>query len=147
MILSDGSRRRVLVVDNSSDSADSMAMLVNLWGYDTEASYGGAAALEAARAHRPNVVLLDISMPKMDGFQFALRLRAEPAFDQTVVIAVTGHGVDSYRIRAHEFGFDYYLLKPVDLDELQELLVCAASGRTEFVATIASRPAPVLWNS
>jgi DNA-binding response OmpR family regulator len=146
VILSDGSRQRILVVDNLNDAADSMALWLTMWGYDAQASYGGAAALVDAHAHRPNVVLLDIGMPEMDGFQFALRLRAEPAFAETVVIGITGWSTKSCRIRAREFGFDHYLLKPVELDELKELLVCAASGREEFVKTISSRPAPAIWS-
>ena len=129
VILLDGSRQRILVVDNLNDAADSMAMLLRMWGYDAEASYGGAAALEAARARRPSVVLLDIGMPGMDGFQVAQHLRKEPALEETVVIGITGWSTETYRARAREFGFDHYLLKPVDLGELKELLDCAALGK------------------
>jgi CheY-like chemotaxis protein len=143
----DGIRQRVLVVDDNLDTADSMAMLLGMRGFDAEAQYGSAAALEAARVRRPNVVLLDISMPGMDGFQFALRLRADPAFAETVVIGITGWGLDTFRIRAHEFGFDYYLLKPVDCDQLHELLASAAGGREQFVQEMSRRTPAPQWSS
>jgi two-component system OmpR family response regulator len=126
-------RPRVLVVDNVADAADCLALLLRLWGYDAEACYGGAAALEVARADRPQAVLLDVGMPGMDGFQVAQRLRAQPGLADTVVIGITGYGDEACRTQARAVGFDHYLLKPVEPDHLRELLAGAASGRAGCV--------------
>ena len=116
----DATRPYILVVDDLPDAADSLAELITLWGYDAEPLYCGAAALEAARTRRPAAVLLDLGMPRMDGFQVALRLRGLPACGATPVVAVTGH--EALVLQAREVGIDHYLVKPVDLNLLQELL-------------------------
>ena len=118
---------RVLVVDDHADAADSMAMLLELWGYPVKTCYGGAAALETAFTYRPRVVLLDVGMPGMDGFEVARRLRDEPGFARTTVIGISGYANESYRRRALAHGFDHYLAKPVELDYLEELLSRIAS--------------------
>jgi DNA-binding response OmpR family regulator len=118
-----GNRPRVLVVDNMADTADSLALLLRLWGYAAEACYEGSTVLETARTYQPHVVLLDIGMPRMDGFQVAQRLRRLAGARHTVLIAITGYGDKVYRIRAHKMGFYRYLLKPVDPCELHELLI------------------------
>jgi len=116
------SRRRVLVVDNLADAADCLAMLLRLWGYDVQACYGGAEALEIARKYRPQVVLLDIGMPDMDGFEVSRRLRDQAALAGIVIIAISGYGNESERSRGRLAGFDHHLLKPVEPCLLQELL-------------------------
>jgi CheY-like chemotaxis protein len=113
----------VLVVDDLADAADTLVWLIREWGYDAQATYGGSAALAAAELSAPDVVLLDIAMPAMDGFELAHRLRENPRCETTVFIAVTGYGPDTCGDRAPEAGFDHYLLKPVDLDQLQRLLI------------------------
>jgi len=122
----------ILVVDDLEDAADSCAMLLEMWGYTAAVCYDGATALEAAQVFRPRVVLLDIGLPHMDGFQVAQRLREQPGFGNTVIIGITGHGEAAYHRRAHLAGFDHYLLKPVDLDHLQALLGRAAPSRPMF---------------
>jgi two-component system, OmpR family, response regulator len=116
-------RPRVLVVDNDADTADSCALLLRLWGYEAEVCYEGSAALEAARAYPPQAVLLDIGMPGMDGFEVVRCLREEPALRHTVLIALTGYANEACRVRAHESGFHHFLAKPVDPDDLRELLL------------------------
>jgi len=116
----DATRPYILVVDDLVDAADSMSELLALWGYDAEPHYSGASALEAACSHRPDAVLLDIGMPKMTGFQFAIRFRALPGCGTIPVLAVTGHKLLTRQAR--EAGIDHYLVKPTDPDLLKELL-------------------------
>ena len=117
----DATRPYILVIDDLADSADSLAELLTLWGYDAEPLYSGSTALEAARTWRPDAVLLDLGMPRMTGLQFALRFRDVPGCEDTPIVAVTGH--HTLRLQAREMGIDHYLLKPImDMSHLQELL-------------------------
>jgi signal transduction histidine kinase len=113
---------RVLVVDNSPPAADSMAQLLNLWGYAARVAYDGPSALEAAEAWDPLVVLLDIGMPGMDGYEVARRLRARPALEGLTLIAVTGYDGEEPRRQSRDAGFDFHLVKPVPPEELKEIL-------------------------
>jgi CheY-like chemotaxis protein len=111
----------ILVVDDLADAADSLAILLGILGFDAEPLYSGAAALKAARARRPDAVLLDLGMPGMSGFQFTLRLRDVPGCEAVPVVAITGH--QTMTLQAREVGIDHYLLKPiVDYSQLQALL-------------------------
>jgi CheY-like chemotaxis protein len=123
---------RILVVDDLMDYADSCALLLSLWGYDTSVCYYATTVLEAARSSRPQVVLLDIAMPRLDGFQLAQRLRSQPEFANTVLIGISGFSGESYRRRAQQVGFDYYLLKPVCPEYLQQLLGSVIPARLMF---------------
>ena len=114
--------RRVLVVDDNRDAAESMGILLKLLGADVHVAYGGAEALEALPAYRPDVVILDIGMPGMDGYEVARRIRQQPEFQKVTLIALTGWGQDEDRRRSHTAGFDYHLIKPADIDALQALL-------------------------
>jgi len=125
-------RPRILVVDDLADAADSLALLLGLWGYAAEVCYDGVTALETARTSRPRGVLLDVAMPGMDGFQVAQRLRAQPEFAATVIIGISGYGDEAYRNRARLVGMEHYLLKPVDLDDLRALLGRVAPARLVF---------------
>ncbi len=116
------SRPGILVVDDLVDAADSYAILLELWGYDTRVCYDGATALETARAFRPQAVLLDVAMPGMDGLQVARRLRGWPEFATTAIIGISGYCGATYRSQALQAGFDRYLAKPVDPDGLRDLL-------------------------
>lgn len=121
----DGTRKlRVLVVDDNFDCADNLSKLVNLWGDDARASYDGVEALEMTLIQQPDVVLLDLSMPKMDGCQVARRLRQQTAFADTLLIAITGWTDHAQRRLCDEAGFDLYLLKPIDPAHLKVLLQC-----------------------
>ncbi len=113
---------RVLVVEDNVDAAETLADLLRLWDYVAEVVHDGQAAIAAAAAFRPHAVLLDIGLPKMNGFEVARWLRREPDLAGVLVIAVTGYGQESDRAAGREAGFDHHLVKPVDLDLLRRLL-------------------------
>jgi CheY-like chemotaxis protein len=113
---------RVLVVDDYRDAADSLALLVKMWGHDVRLAYDGAAALEMASAFRPDVLLLDIAMPKMNGVCTAQQLRRQARFQDTRLIAITGYGDSAHRL-LWEKVFDIYLVKPVECTTLEVLLM------------------------
>jgi PAS domain S-box-containing protein len=121
------SGRRVLVVDDNRDAADSLAMLLEGMGMEVRVAYGGAAALEALAGAAADVVFLDLAMPEMDGFEVARRIRGRNGEDITLV-AVTGYGQEADRRRAQTAGFDQHLVKPVALEDLRTVLVGAADG-------------------
>jgi DNA-binding response OmpR family regulator len=100
-----------------------MSLLVKMWGHEVRRTYDGAAALEMAAAYRPDVLLLDISMPKMDGCQLAKQLRRQTRFTETLLIAVTGWADNAHRLLGKEAGFDHFLPKPVEPSILEELLL------------------------
>jgi signal transduction histidine kinase/ActR/RegA family two-component response regulator len=118
----------VLVVDDNVDAAETLAELLQVWGHTVRVVHDGFAALEAAGAHAPDVVLLDIGLPRMDGFEVARRLRANPAHARCTLVALTGYGQSEDRARAHEAGFDHHLTKPVDLQVLARVLAACGLG-------------------
>jgi PAS domain S-box-containing protein len=113
---------RVLVVDDSRDGADSLVMVLNTLGARARAAYDGASALTAIREYKPVVVLLDISMPEMDGYEVAAAIRRDPELSDVRLIALTGFGSEEQRARSRQAGFDDHLVKPVDPVRLQGLL-------------------------
>jgi signal transduction histidine kinase len=115
-------QRRILVADDNNDALESLATLLQLSGHEVYTAPNGAMALEAAEQHRPEVALLDIGMPKLDGYEVARRIRAQPWGQRITLVALTGWGQDSDRRRSQEAGFDSHLVKPLDLDKLTELL-------------------------
>jgi signal transduction histidine kinase/DNA-binding response OmpR family regulator len=117
--------RRVLVVDDNVDGAESLAMVLRLCGHDVCCAHDGPAGLEMAEAFRPDVLLLDIGLPKMDGYEVARELRRRPELADVFLVALTGYGSDDDRRRTEEAGFDVHLVKPVDLDALPRLLANA----------------------
>jgi two-component system CheB/CheR fusion protein len=117
-----GTCRRILVVDDNVDSADSLAHFLGMAGHRVYTAYGGPAALEAARAYRPEAVLLDIGMPGMDGYELSRRLRQEPGLERILLVALTGYGQEEDRRRSREATIDYHLVKPVDPEALEALL-------------------------
>ena len=117
-----GGARRVLVVDDSADSSRAMARLLRLDGHETRTADDGRTAVELARGFRPDVVLLDIRLPDIDGYEVAALLRAEPGLGRPLLIAVSGFGQDSDQDRARRAGFDRHVIKPVDLDLLRALV-------------------------
>jgi CheY-like chemotaxis protein len=114
--------RRILVVDDNTDSAQSMAALQSRRGHETRIALTGTEALAAAAEFLPEVVLLDIGLPEMDGYEVARQLRLIPALATAFLVAVTGYGGAEDRARAKLAGFDEYLVKPADLDLLREWL-------------------------
>jgi len=118
---------RVLVVEDNLDAAVTLVDLLTLWGYEVSAVHDGLAAVEVAPQYRPDVVLLDIGLPGIDGYEVARRLRRRSELDGLLVVAVTGYGQESDRQRAREAGFDHHLVKPVDLETLRRLLGGAGS--------------------
>jgi two-component system CheB/CheR fusion protein len=116
------SRLRILVVDDNLHSAESLAVLVKLWGHEARVAHDGPEAIEVALEFRPHVMLLDIGLPRLDGYKVARRLRQEPGLDDLLLIAMTGYGQDEDRRRSREAGFDHHLVKPVDLTRLEAML-------------------------
>jgi PAS domain S-box-containing protein len=115
-------RRQVLVVDDSTDAADSLALLLRLRGQDVRVAYDGPSALALAEATPPDVAFLDLGMPTMNGHELAVRFRAHPLLNRVLLVAVTGLGQPEDRHRSREAGFDHHLTKPVDPEELVRLL-------------------------
>jgi two-component system CheB/CheR fusion protein len=113
---------RVLVVEDNADAADTLSLLLRLYGHKVEVARTGPTAMEMATACRPDVVLLDIGLPGMDGFQVAQLLRQKPEFKDVVICAVTGYTPsDADRQRQKETGFDHHYVKPLDLSKLLEM--------------------------
>ena len=114
--------RRLMVIDDNKDAAESMSMLFELWGHEVVCAYDGRAALEAAAKYRPDAVFLDIGLPGMDGYEIAERLREQPESAKAVLVAITGYGQDEDRRRSREVGIDHHLVKPVAPETLHKLL-------------------------
>ena len=111
---------RILIVDDNVDGADMLATMLSMWGYETAMEHSGPAALEQARTFRPHVILLDIALPGMDGYEVARQVRLLPGLEQVAVVALTGYAQDQDRHRAA--GFAAHLVKPIDLDTLRRTL-------------------------
>jgi CheY-like chemotaxis protein len=114
--------RRVLVVDDNQDAADTLALLLELMGHTTRTAHDGLAALDAAAAFEPEVVLLDIGLPKMNGYDVCREMRKQPWGQRAYVVALTGWGQAEDQRKASEAGFDRHLVKPVEEAVLQKLL-------------------------
>jgi two-component system CheB/CheR fusion protein len=115
-------RRRLLVVDDNKDSADTLAMLLRLLGNDVDTAHDGVQALQAVADYRPDAVLLDIGLPGMSGYDVAREVRVRPELGQPILIALTGFGSEEDRRQSRESGFNAHLVKPVELTTLQALL-------------------------
>jgi PAS domain S-box-containing protein len=117
-----GTSLRVMVVDDHVDTVTTLAALLQESGHEVRTAYDGSAVLEAALDYRPDVVLLDIGLPGLNGFEVATRLRQQPTLQKIVLVAMTGYGQDSDRQRSRQAGFDHHLVKPVDFAEVLQLL-------------------------
>ncbi len=115
-------KRRILIVDDNKDSADSLAMLLEITGNETYMAHDGEEAVDAVERHRPEVVLLDIGLPKLDGHEVCRHIREQSWGKDIVVIALTGWGQEDDRRKSDEAGFNGHLVKPVNYDKLLELL-------------------------
>ncbi len=129
--------RRVLIVDDNEDSAESMAVLLRLHGHEVRLAYDGLLALQEAQAFRPELIFLDLDLPKMDGYEVARRLR--PAMEGVTLVAMTGYGQEEDRQRTQEAGFNLHLVKPVDFDRLEELLSLPADQIDQYTQSRADR--------
>jgi CheY-like chemotaxis protein len=114
--------KRILVADDNVDAADGLKLLLALSGDEVRVAYDGVSALSVAREFQPEIALLDVGMPRMDGYEIARRLREDPQTRHMILIAVTGWGQADDRRRSKEAGFDYHLVKPVDPAALERLL-------------------------
>jgi two-component system CheB/CheR fusion protein len=114
--------QRVLVVEDNLDSVRALAALVSDMGHSVQYAINGYAAIEIARKHRPQVVLLDLGLPGMDGFEVCSRLRHERDLPQPRIIAITAYGQDEHRVRARAAGCEVHLLKPVSPETLFQVL-------------------------
>jgi PAS domain S-box-containing protein len=120
---------RILVVDDNEDAASMIAMLLDTLGHQVTVEHSSRKALERARQATPQVCILDIGLPEMDGFELAKRLRAQPETANALLIAVTGYGQDQDRKQTRAAGFDHHLVKPVDINQLSALLADIKSAR------------------
>ncbi len=116
---------RILLADDNRALAESWVALLTNWGHSVEVAHDGQAALEKAQRERPDIVLLDINLPALDGYEVARRLREEGDWKEGLLVAVTGYGLEEDQRRAREAGFDLYLVKPVELEEMQTVLARA----------------------
>jgi CheY-like chemotaxis protein len=113
---------RILIVDDNPDAVASLLELLELWGHTVAVAYSGPEAVEVARQFRPEVVLCDLGLPGFDGYQVATALRQDPVTAATRLIVVSGYGQIEDEQRAREAGFDQYLVKPIDIEDLKRLL-------------------------
>lgn len=116
---------RVLVADDNLDGADTLSILVQMWGHDARVAYTGAEALQVALDYLPDVLLLDVSMPQLDGCELAERIRQEAGFKDALLIAVTGYADEAHRLLARKAGFDHFFIKSIDMSGLEKLLSLA----------------------
>jgi len=115
-------RRRVLVVDDHAPSAEMVAEILTLEGYEVRIAHSASEAIDQAQRFSPLVVILDIGLPDEDGFEVARKIKSRSELQQIRLIALSGYGQSQYPRRAREAGFERYLVKPVDLDELLALV-------------------------
>jgi CheY-like chemotaxis protein len=120
---------RVLIVDDNEDAATALEMLLEEAGHSVRAAHTGPAGLAAALEFLPDVMLLDIGLPELDGFEVAKRIRQQAALHNVVLVAMTGYGREKERQRSQEAGFDHHLVKPVDFGTLEQILA-AVSAKT-----------------
>ena len=122
---------RILVVDDNQDAAQSLGVLLGKWGHEVELAFDGASALEVARTFRPELVFLDIGMPKMNGYEVARRLRDDVKLSQTRFIVLSGYGAEIDHQRSREAGFDLHLVKPVDPKKLPAMIASVLTARQQ----------------
>ena len=116
-------QQRVLVVDDNVDNAQGLAMLLEMTGHAARLAHDGPAAVQAAIDYQPDVVLLDIGLPGLDGYKVAQRIRQQAGLENVVLVALTGYGQDSDRQRSQDAGFDHHLVKPANFSEIEKILV------------------------
>jgi len=120
---------RVLVVDDNTDVAETIAVLLSHWGHDVKSAADGPTAVEIAAAQHPDVVLLDIGLPGMSGYEVAEQIRANPALSDTVLVAMTGYGQAEDKKRSRQAGITHHLVKPVEPSLIQKVLSSLGEAR------------------
>lgn len=120
---------RVLIVDDNRDVAESTAALLRLEGYEVHLAHDGEEALSAVRRLHPVAVLLDIGLPKMNGFEVAERIRAEAELRDVLIVGASGYGQEEYRLRSRRAGFDHHIVKPIEPSVLTKLLALRRSSQ------------------
>ena len=133
--------RRILIVDDNTDTATSLAMLLKILGHVTEIAHEGPQALELAATYRPEIVLLDIGMPKMSGYEVCRRMREQPGGKEVVIVAVTGWGQEEDKRRSVEAQFDGHMVKPVEPGALLQLLADLNRTKSTVFAARTTHPA------
>lgn len=118
-------KARILVVDDNRDAAESLQMLLQLAGHEVKVAYDGRQAIESFALHRPDIVFLDIGLPRISGYEVARTIRAQAPKHNTLLVALTGWGQEDDQRRAEEAGFDHHLVKPVAYEQLTDLLAHA----------------------
>jgi CheY-like chemotaxis protein len=125
-----GPSLRVMVVDDNIDTADFLVTLLEASGHDVRMAHDGPSSLKAALAFQPDVVLLDIGLPGLDGFEVAKRLRQQTALNGIVLVAMTGYGQESDRQRSLDAGFNHHLVKPTAFSKVQQILATVSQKAT-----------------
>ena len=128
----------VMIVEDNADAAESLMMLLELLGHDVRVKSDGWAALQAARERPPDVMLVDIGLPVMDGYELARQIRADPALSGISLVALTGYGRDEDRERALAAGFDHHACKPVEVEELELFVLQAARNADTKLFQVSS---------
>ena len=128
----------MLVVDDNVDAANTAAWILRLKKHDVSTVHDGLAALQAVQTFRPDVVVLDLGLPKLDGFEVARRLRSNPETRDILLVAVSGYGQEEHRRRSSEAGFDHHLVKPVNFEALLHAMADAMPPKAHELAS-ASR--------
>ena len=116
---------RILVVDDNLDTAMGLSLLMRALGHKPHMTHDGLSAVDAALECQPDLVLLDIGLPGMDGWEVARRFRQDPTLSDVTLVAVTGRSGDEAKCRAVEAGFDHFIVKPADVDQLQKIMAVA----------------------
>jgi CheY-like chemotaxis protein len=130
---------RVLVVEDNKDAADSLSMLLRIWGYEHRVAYDGAAGLNAARSYQPNCLILDIGLPRINGYDLARQVRKEPGLAHAKLVALSAYSGEAHSQQVKAAGFDFHLVKPAAPAELERILtmldeVVRIANRTEDLA-------------
>jgi CheY-like chemotaxis protein len=137
-----GNPLRVLIVDDNADTAMGLSLLMRALGHESRITHDGLSAVEAAKEYRPNLVLLDISLPGITGYEVAKRLRQQAILKDSVLVAVTAWSQSEAKRLAAEAGFDHHLAKPADFDTLQQIVAAVEKEQIETSRRIAPPGSP-----
>jgi two-component system CheB/CheR fusion protein len=141
-LLAEVPARRVLVIEDNVDHAETLRALLALGGHEVEEAHDGPAGVEKAHAFRPDIVLCDIGLPGMNGYEVARALRVDPVHDATLLVAVTGYTQPEDKRRSAKAGFDHHLGKPVTLEQLESIMASCGGRPIKALAAQASRSSP-----